>query len=156
MTKHQLEQEIIASYAEAYNNFGLSSLMGKIVALLIISPEPQSLDDISERLEMSKGPISQICRRLKERNLIEKAWVPGDRKDYYQPVNDIFKQAFRNQAEKMRRNIDVAERYWEASQEVKGADYIRERMAEMKDFYELLEEHNKAFIAEWEKVRKAK
>jgi DNA-binding transcriptional regulator GbsR (MarR family) len=150
MTKRELEQQIIAAYAEAYNNFGLSALMGRIVALLIISPEPQSLDEISERLEMSKGPISQICRRLKDRNLIEKAWVPGDRKDYYQPVNDIFKQAFINQADKMRRNADVAERFIAASDEVEGSDYIKERMEEMKTFYDLLDEHNAAFVKKWE------
>ena len=75
-----INQQIVADFAEGYSNFGLNPLMGRIVGLLIISQDPQSLDDMVETLEMSKGPISQICRRLKERGLIEKVWIPGDRK----------------------------------------------------------------------------
>ncbi len=69
----QIKREIIQSFGHAYQAFGLSTLMGKIVALLLFSDEPLSLDDISRNLEMSKGPISQIARRLTERNLIRKA-----------------------------------------------------------------------------------
>ncbi|MFW6347513.1 MAG: MarR family transcriptional regulator, partial [Cyclonatronaceae bacterium] len=65
MEKQELLHQLINAYAEAYQNLGHSSLMGKIVALLIASPEPLSLDDISEQLQMSKGPVSQIARKLK-------------------------------------------------------------------------------------------
>ena len=113
INKRELTKNIIADFAEAYSSFGLNPLMGRIVALLIISKEPRSLDEIADSLEMSKGPISQICRRLKDRNLIEKVWVPGDRKDYYKTTSDIFGKAYENQMEKMRRNVEIAQRYSE-------------------------------------------
>ncbi len=157
MTKEKsaLMKNIIADYAESYSNFGLNPLMGRIVALLIISKEPKSLDEISDLLEMSKGPISQICRRLKDKNLIEKEWVPGDRKDYYKATDDIFGQAYINHAEKMRKNIEIAGKYAAEANENGGddADYIIERMREMKAFYEMMDEFNQKFIENWKASR---
>lgn len=147
----ELTQEIVADFAEGYSNFGLNPLMGRIVGLLIISEDPQSLDDIVEKLEMSKGPISQICRRLKERGLIEKVWIPGDRKDYYQTADDIFGKAYANQINKMQKNIEIAEKYLTQAQSLDNseAEYIKERMRMMKAFYELMDEYNEKFMEAW-------
>lgn len=41
-----LIQQIVVDFAEDYSNFGPNPLIGRIVGLLVISPEPQSLDDI--------------------------------------------------------------------------------------------------------------
>jgi len=146
-----LKQQIVADFAEGYSNFGLNPLMGRIVGLLIISEDPQSLDDIVEQLEMSKGPISQICRRLKERGLIEKVWIPGDRKDYYKAANDIFGKAYDNQVNKMQQNIEIAEKYLTQAKVLKSEDasYVRERMKIMKAFYELMNEYNEKFMKAW-------
>lgn len=149
MSDQQLRFEIITAFADAYQNLGYSSLMGKIVALLLLSEDPLSLDEISEKLEMSKGPISQIARRLKDHRIIERIWVKGERKDYYRAANDIFGEAFRNYMGSMRRNQQIAERFLVIAKE-RGTDlFTVERMQEMKTFYELLEKHNKAFIQEW-------
>lgn len=147
-----LTQQIVADFAEGYSNFGLNPLMGRIVGLLIISKDPQSLDDIVEQLEMSKGPISQICRRLKERGLIEKVWIPGDRKDYYQAADDIFGKAYANQINKMQDNIEIAEKYLSMAQSMdsEDAEFIKQQMKVMKSFYELMDEYNKKFVEAWE------
>lgn len=147
----ELTQQIVADFAEGYSNFGLNPLMGRIVGLLIISEDPQSLDDIVEQLEMSKGPISQICRRLKERGLIEKVWIPGDRKDYYQAADDIFGKAYANQINKMQKNKEIAEKYLSKAQSADSSEakYIRQRMKMMKAFYELMDEYNKKFLDAW-------
>jgi HTH-type transcriptional regulator, osmoprotectant uptake regulator len=155
MTKTELENEIINEYAQAYAALGYSSLMGKIVALLIISPRPLSLDEISDRLEMSKGPVSQIARRLKEHKLIEKAWIPGDRKDYYRAVDDIFGQAFLNYMKSMMHNRKIAEKFLEVSQQSDdpGVQFIHARMSEMQDFYLTMNQFNNDFLAHWREKR---
>lgn len=150
-----ITHRIIADFAEGYSNFGLNPLMGRIVGLLIISEEPQSLDDIVEKLEMSKGPISQICRRLKERDLIEKVWIPGDRKDYYKATGNIFSKAYENQVNKMQQNIEIAEKYLSIAEsgDSKRADFVEKQMRKMKSFYELMDEHNETFLEAWEQKR---
>lgn len=68
----KVQREVVREYGEAYHAFGLNRVMGHIVGLLISSEEPLSLDEICSKLGRSKGPISQIMRRLLERNLVRK------------------------------------------------------------------------------------
>ncbi len=56
---------------------------GQIYALLFLSDEPLSLDDISDKLGVSKSNISINVRMLEEYSLVRKVWVKGSRKDYY-------------------------------------------------------------------------
>lgn len=56
---------------------------GQIYALLFLSDEPLSLDEISEKLGVSKSNISINVRMLEEYDLVRKVWVKGSRKDYY-------------------------------------------------------------------------
>jgi len=155
MEKTALIQQLINAYSEAYVKLGHSSLMGKIVALLITSPEPLSLDDISEQLQMSKGPVSQISRKLKDHNLIEKVWIPGERKDFYKAAPDIFGQAFANYTSSMRRNMEIGERFSALAEELDVQDeqaiHLKNRMDEMKMFYEMMDEYNRSFLKAWKK-----
>ena len=154
MNLTDIENQIIADYAEAYSNLGYSSLMGKIVALLIISPKALSLDEISERLEMSKGPVSQIARRLKEHKLIERVWIPGDRKDYYKCTGDIFGQAFQNYSRSMMHNRAIAQKFIRMADESGNTDatYLRDRMTEMEQFYTEMGRHFQEFLAAWKEI----
>lgn len=159
MSKRSIINELIMAYSEAYQNLGYSSLMGKIVALLISAPEPLSLDEISEQLQMSKGPISQISRKLKDHRLIEKVWIPGERKDYYRASSDIFGQAFANYRTSMRRNKAIAERFLQELDALDAHDdqtrHLLERMQEMKTFYSLMDEHNASFLEAWREYERS-
>lgn len=56
---------------------------GQIYALLFLAEEPMSLDEISERLGVSKSNVSINIRMLEDYNLVRKVWVKGSRRDYY-------------------------------------------------------------------------
>jgi DNA-binding transcriptional regulator GbsR (MarR family) len=56
---------------------------GQIYALLFLSDEPLSLDEISARLGISKSNVSINIRLLEDFGLVRKVWVKGSRKDYY-------------------------------------------------------------------------
>lgn len=100
---------------------------------------------------MSKGPVSQISRRLKEHKLIEKVWVPGDRKDYYWAVEDIFGQAFLNYSRSMMQNRQIAEKYLDVTDGSADEDiqFLNERMKEMQAFYSMMGVFNHDFISTW-------
>ncbi len=152
-----LKQEFIQDYGLAYQSFGLPRLMGYIVALLLHSDEPVSLDQITEDLQVSKGPVSQIMRRLREHNLVQRVWVPGSRRDYYRAEPDIFGQAFANHAALLGQNLDLARKY---AALIAGSDEpvdpaFARRTDEMVRFYTLMEKHLSAFLAEWAADRDA-
>lgn len=155
-TEEKIKRELIQRFGDAYKAFGLNKLMGHIIALLLFSPEPLSLDEITKQLGRSKGPISQIVRRLRDRRLIRKAWMPeNNRKDYYEIEPEVFEHAFRNNLELIKNNKRIAT---QLKEKIKSAnkpslETINTRMKEMEMFYTMMEEHYNAFLSEWIKER---
>jgi DNA-binding transcriptional regulator GbsR (MarR family) len=154
----ETKREMLQAFGEAYRGFGLSKQMGHIVALLLYSSQPLSLDEITEQLGMSKGPISQVTRRLSERNIIRKVWNPGSRKDYYEIQPEVFANAFRNFAHLIHHNTEIAQ---DLSKKINDAeinvvpdkDLLIKRLKEMETFYFLMEKHFSNFLEEWATTR---
>lgn len=69
---------------------GLPRIAGRTFGLLLLSEEPLSLDTIAERIGASKASASVNTRLLEHRGLIEQIGIPGDRRDYYQSVSNLF------------------------------------------------------------------
>jgi DNA-binding transcriptional regulator GbsR (MarR family) len=150
-TDAQVRDEFVHDYGEAYRQFGLPRLMGHVVALLLTGPGPLSLDEITEQLQVSKGPVSQVMRRLRDHGLVEKRWVPGSRRDHYRATPDIFGQAFANHAALLRSNLELAHKYAQLARERSGDldQHFLARIGEMERFYELMSGHLDAFLEEW-------
>lgn len=154
-SEEKIKKEIIKNFGYAYRAFGLSKLMGHVIALLIFSHEPLSLDDICKNLGRSKGPVSQIMRRLRDRNLIRRVWHENSRKDYYEIQPEIFENAFRNNFELIKANTRLAKQLKSLVTKEKNAnlDTLKNRLTEMHRFYELTEKHYNNFLDEWELER---
>ncbi|MDP2302150.1 MAG: MarR family transcriptional regulator [Ignavibacteria bacterium] len=155
-TEQKIQKEIIQRFGDAYKAFGLNKLMGHIVALLLFSPQPLSLDEITNSLGRSKGPISQIVRRLRERKLIRKAWAPeNNRKDYYEIEPEVFENAFRNNYELIKNNTRIAKqlKLVVAKTGKENLKIAKIRLDEMESFYLLMEKHFRNFLTEWNEER---
>jgi hypothetical protein len=101
---------------------------------------------------VSKGPVSQIMRRLRDNNLVQRVDVPGSRRDHYRADPDIFGRAFANHAALLGRNLHLARKYAAMIAACDGPvpDVLVRRTDEMVRFYSLMERHLAAFLAEWE------
>jgi HTH-type transcriptional regulator, glycine betaine synthesis regulator len=74
---------------------GMPRSTGQIFGLLYLATKPLSLDDLCEKIELSKGSVSTGARHLMAWGAIKQVWVPGARKDYYQ-VEPNLVQVIRN------------------------------------------------------------
>lgn len=148
-----LKQEFIQDYGAGYQLFGLPALMGRIVGLLLYIGKPVSLTDITHELGVSKGPASQICRRLLDHNLIQRVWKPGSRKDYYQAHPNIFGNAFINSLRMQKKNLELARKFQACGAEDESAAPLefKKNIDEMAEFYTLMIEHYQIFYEEWMK-----
>ena len=70
---------------------GLSRVIGQLYAMLFLSNEPLCLDDMAERLKISKGNASVNIRELEKLGVVRKVWVKGSRKDFYEAELDLDK-----------------------------------------------------------------
>jgi len=151
-----IRQAFIEDFGTGYQMFGLSRLMGHIVGLLLCEDQPLSLDEITERLSVSKGPVSQITRRLSDHQLLRKVWVPGSRRDHYEAADDIFGQAFANYAAKQAQNLSLARKYHDlVAGSPDAPPALSRRVEEMAAFYALMLEYHEAFMDAWQARRQA-
>ncbi len=153
--EEKIKHEVIKNFGVAYRAFGLSKLMGHIVALLIHSSAPISLEEIAKSLHRSKGPVSQIMRRLRDRNLIRRVWQPTSRKDFYEINPEIFENAYRNNLELVKSNTRLAKQLKSVVSKEKNANLetLKMRLTEMEKFYQIMEKHHENFLKEWAKER---
>ncbi len=64
--------------------FGLGRMIGRLYALLYLTPAPLALEDIAAQLAVSKASASVVVRQLAELRAVRQVWVPGDRRDFYE------------------------------------------------------------------------
>lgn len=71
--------------------FGLSKVMGQLYGALLLSSEPLSLDDLMERLSISKASVSMNMRTLEHMGMVRQVWMRGKsgRRKYYEAETDF-------------------------------------------------------------------
>ncbi|MCA9960519.1 MAG: hypothetical protein R3E31_10530 [Chloroflexota bacterium] len=75
--------------------FGFSDVMGRLYGTLLLNPEPLSLDELADGLEISKGSVSMNMRALERWGMAKEIWMRGERKKYYMAESDLW-QVMRN------------------------------------------------------------
>lgn len=73
------------------SRFGLNNIMAQLYAILYLSKEPLSLNDMVDQLKISKASASINIRALERYGVVRRVWVKGSRKDYYEAEADIAK-----------------------------------------------------------------
>ena len=82
-------QEMIEIGGRICQLLGLPRSTGQIYGLLYLSSEPLSLNHMSSMLGISKGSVSIGTRQLASWGAIRKVWIPGNRRDFYEVVEDL-------------------------------------------------------------------
>lgn len=106
MKYSEARRQMIQTWGQLSTQWGISRSMGQILALLMISPDPMTTDDFMEELGISRGSASMSLRSLLEWGVIRKAFVPGDRKEFYAAEKDAWKMAMQIARERKRRELD--------------------------------------------------
>lgn len=93
MNKKLIEAQdvLLSRINQMCGKFGLNNIMAQLYAVLYMSDKPLSLDDMVERLKISKGSSSVNIRALERYGVVRPVWVKGSRKDYYEAETDISK-----------------------------------------------------------------
>jgi HTH-type transcriptional regulator, glycine betaine synthesis regulator len=88
--------------------WGFKRNMGRMWSILYLSDRPLSAADLGERLQLSTGAVSMTLAELTKWGAAKKAWVPGERRDYYEPETSIWKMVSRVFRERELRQIHAA------------------------------------------------
>ena len=88
--------------------WGFKRNLGRMWGLLYMEPRPLAAAEISDRLTLSSGAVSMLLTELLQWGAVKKSWIPGDRRDYYEPETSIWKMVSRVFRERELRQINGA------------------------------------------------
>jgi len=133
-----LKPETLRDFVEAWGAmgslWGINRSVARVHALLMASEDPLSLDEIAERLQMSKGNASMSLRDLRTFGVVRQVEAPGDRRDFYVTEPDVWTMFFRILSERKRREFDPARDAIRTLVEQAGATgSVRDRLEQMAD-----------------------
>lgn len=102
----EAKQQFISSWGAFGTHWGINRTMAQIHALLLISPEPATQDDVMEELDISRGNTNMNIRELINWGLIERVLIPGERKEYFTAEKDIWKVVKQIVKERKKRELE--------------------------------------------------
>ncbi len=102
----EAKQQFISSWGAFGTHWGINRTMAQIHALLMISPEPLTQDDLMEQLNISRGNVNMNIRDLITWGLVDRVILSGERKEYFTAEKDIWKVATQIIKERKKRELD--------------------------------------------------
>ena len=100
------KQQFISSWGALGTQWGINRTMAQIHALLLVSVDPLTQDDIMEELSISRGNVNMNIRELIGWGLVDRVIISGERKEYFTAEKDIWKVATKIIKERKKRELD--------------------------------------------------
>ena len=114
------KNQFIASWGAFGTHWGINRTMAQVHALLLVSADPLSQDDIMEQLSVSRGNANMNIRELIDWGLVDRVIIPGERREYFSAEKDIWKVATQIVKERKKRELNPMLKLLEQLEEVEG------------------------------------
>ncbi len=116
----EARQQFISSWGAFGTHWGINRTMAQIHALLLVSPDPLTQDDLMEELNISRGNANMNIRELINWGLVERVILPGERKEYFLAEKDIWKVVRQIVKERKKRELEPLLKLLNQLEEVEG------------------------------------
>jgi DNA-binding transcriptional regulator GbsR (MarR family) len=102
----EAKQQFISNWGAFGTHWGINRTMAQIHALLLVSPDPLTQDDIMEELDISRGNVNMNIRELINWGLVDRVLLTGERKEYFSAEKDIWKVVKQIVKERKKRELE--------------------------------------------------
>ncbi|GAB2526379.1 GbsR/MarR family transcriptional regulator [Rufibacter soli] len=116
----EAKQRFIEAWGKLGSEWGINRTMAQVHALLLISPEALTTEQVMEQLKISRGNANMTLRDLINWGLIEKQHRSGERKEYFFAEKDVWTIARQVAKERKRRELEPVLKLLNQLQEVHG------------------------------------
>lgn len=104
----EAKNKFVQSWGALGSQWGINKTMAQIHALLMISTEAVSMEDIMEELQISRGNASMNLRALMDWGIVYKEYKAGERKEFFIAEKDLDELAVKIAKERSKREIKPA------------------------------------------------
>lgn len=139
MEYQEAKEKFISTWGSLGSLWGINKAMAQIQALLFISTNPLSMEDIMEELKISRGNTSMNLRQLMDWGIVTKEIIPGERKEYFTTEKDVQELARIVAKERSRREIKPVVKILKDVSSIKddGTEKTKELIKQTKALHEL-------------------
>lgn len=116
----EAKQQFINSWGALGTQWGINRTMAQIHALLLVTPENLTQDEIMAQLSISRGNVNMNIRDLISWGLVERIIVSGERKEYFTADKDIWKVATQIMKERKKRELDPMMKMLSQLEDIEG------------------------------------
>ena len=150
-TIEDIRNDFLHIIGEKAEKFGFSRIAGQLEGLLLFSNRPMSLDEMADRLEVSKGSVSTNIRFLERFKVVRKVYNRGDRKNLYEIrgsiaeiETEVLSTILKDEIERMKRimeksKVDLNAVKGKSAEEKEEIAFIKRRFSEMEEYLESAE-----------------
>jgi DNA-binding transcriptional regulator GbsR (MarR family) len=99
-------REFVGLWGQMAGHWGINRTMSQIHALLMISHEPLTAEQIMRELHISRGNVSMNLRELINWGIVRRTNLPGDRRDFFTTESDVWSMFQIILRERKKRELD--------------------------------------------------
>lgn len=136
MTLEEAKEQFVQTWGGLGSNWGINKIMAQVHALLLVSEELLTTEDVMEKLQISRGSANMNLRALVSWGLVSRTAVRGERKEYFIAEKDIWKIATRIASERRKREVEPI---LKALGNLKSFDTTAENEQEARTFREFIQ-----------------
>jgi len=104
----EAKNKFVQTWGALGSQWGINKTMAQIHALLMVSYEPVSMEDIMEELQISRGNASMNLRALMDWGIVYKGYKIGERREFFTAEKDLDELAIKISKERSKREIKPA------------------------------------------------
>ncbi|MEN8240108.1 MAG: MarR family transcriptional regulator [Actinomycetota bacterium] len=135
-----------------FEDWGMGPMVGRTWAALLVTGEAHlSAQDLQEQIGASAGSISTALSTLARMGMIDRVWIPGDRRSYYVASIHAFDRLLERRAEALTAMVGIAKSGLDAFDDVPPA---RERLEHMHDLYTWFDREYDVLLERWRAERR--
>ena len=138
----ELVRQFVEHWGVMARSWGINATMGELFALLYVTGDDWTADDLRERLRVSRGNVSMNLRELINWGVVHKVHRQGERREYYRAEVDVWTLFRRILRERKRRELDptlvVLERSVEIVDDDPSQQAMRARILKLQEFFGLI------------------
>lgn len=135
-----ISRKFILHWGEMGVRWGINRTLAQIHALLFLSEKPLNAEEICQTLDLARSNVSVALRELQSWGIVKLVHIPGERRDHFESMKDVYEMFRVIMNERRRREIDPTLKLIDdcLEEKSKSADaHARARLEQMKEFFEL-------------------
>ena len=138
MELKEAQDKFITAWGAFGTQWGINRTMAQIHALLLLSENPLSTDEIMEKLHISRGNVNMNVRDLITWGIVHKVLKFGERKEFFTAEKDEYRTAIQIMKERRKRELmpvmELLEDLKDQDYQEKGGDGFKNTLNDIHQF----------------------